>query len=61
MSYDTNTLSNKAKVRRRTAAPAEMLFGLQTDSNLMVKSQDLSLLGVGSALQRVPSVPGSLK
>lgn len=48
-------------MRRRTAAPAEMLFGLHTDANLMVKSQDLSVLSVGHSLQRVPSVPGSLK
>lgn len=59
--YDNNTLNNKSKIRRRTAAPAELLFGLHTDSNLMAKSQDLSFLGVGNALQRVPSVPGSLK
>lgn len=43
------------------AAPAEMLFGLHTDNNLIVKSQDLSVLSVGNTLQRVPSVPGSLK
>lgn len=48
------------KIRRRTAQPAEMLFGLHTQP--MSQSHDPNTLRMDYAnLQRVPSVPGSLK
>lgn len=55
--------SGKSKVRQRTAAPAELLFGLKTDSDYMTKSHDSNMLRIESnnSIQRVPSVPGSLK
>ncbi|KAJ8986221.1 hypothetical protein NQ317_009927 [Molorchus minor] len=55
-----HTQSSRAKVRRRTAQPAEMLFGLHTQPS-MTQSQDASMLCMDYSLQRVPSVPGSLK
>ncbi|XP_060515980.1 kinesin-like protein KIF21A isoform X2 [Cylas formicarius] len=51
---------NRTKIRRRTAQPAELLFGLHSHS-AMTQSQDSSMFRMDSSLQRVPSVPGSLK
>lgn len=52
---------NKSKIRRRTANPAELLFGLHVDPNFMTQSQDCDMLKPDHHLQRIPSVPGSLK
>lgn len=53
-------LQSRSKIRRRTAQPAEMLFGLQAHPD-MIHSQDASTLRLDYGLQRVPSVPGTLK
>ncbi|XP_030748520.1 kinesin-like protein KIF21A [Sitophilus oryzae] len=51
---------NRSKVRRRTAQPSEMLFGLHSPD--MTHSRDShSLFSLDCNLQRVPSLSGSLK
>ncbi|KAJ8951444.1 hypothetical protein NQ318_006873 [Aromia moschata] len=47
-----HTHSSRSKIRRRTAQPAEMLFGLHTQSS-MTQSQDASTLRMDYSLQRV--------
>lgn len=52
---------NKSKIRRRTAQPSEMLFGLNANSNMTQSHDSHSMFRLDCSLQRVPSVPGSLK
>lgn len=53
--------TQKSKIRRRTTQPSEMLFGTSNQTN-MSQSEDSSTLKLDySYLQKVPSVPGSLK
>ncbi|CAH0561964.1 unnamed protein product [Brassicogethes aeneus] len=59
--FNFETTANKSKIRRRTAQPAELLFGLQTQPK-MTQSLDPNTIRVDyPSIQRVPSVPGSLK
>ncbi|XP_019881776.1 kinesin-like protein KIF21B isoform X2 [Aethina tumida] len=62
-SLDIQTIesqANKSKIRRRTVQPAELLFGLQTQPK-MTQSHDPNMIRPDYPIQRVPSVPGSLK
>lgn len=52
---------SRAKVRRRTAHPNEMLFGLNAGSTMTQSHDPHSMFRLDYSLQRVPSVPGSLK
>ena len=52
--------TSKSKIRQRTAAPSELLFGLKADPDDLSKSQDSNLLHENS-IYRIPSVSGSLK
>ncbi|XP_066152733.1 kinesin-like protein KIF21A [Euwallacea fornicatus] len=52
---------SRSKVRRRTAHPNEMLFGLNPNSNMTQSHDTHSMFKLDYSLQRVPSVPGSLK
>ncbi|KAB0801448.1 hypothetical protein PPYR_05802 [Photinus pyralis] len=52
--------SSKSKVRQRTAAPSELLFGLKADTDDISKSQDSNLLHENS-IYRIPSISGTLK
>ncbi|RZC36044.1 kinesin-like protein KIF21B, partial [Asbolus verrucosus] len=56
---ESQAQTNKSKIRRRTALPAELLFGLRTQPN-MTQSHEPNIMQLDHALQRVPSVPGSL-
>ncbi|XP_063914951.1 kinesin-like protein KIF21A isoform X1 [Zophobas morio] len=51
--------ASNAKIRRRTALPSELLFGLRAPD--MTQSLGPNTLQVEHSLQRVPSIPGSLK
>lgn len=58
----SSSFVNKSKIRRRTANPAELLFGHQIEPNIMSQSHhESNMLRPDHALQRIPSVPGSLK
>ncbi|XP_050314034.1 kinesin-like protein KIF21A [Anthonomus grandis grandis] len=50
----------RSKIRRRTAQPNEMLFGLNTSMS-QSHHDSHSLFKLDCSLQRVPSVPGGLK
>ncbi|KAL1492724.1 hypothetical protein ABEB36_010938 [Hypothenemus hampei] len=58
---ETQVSQNRCKVRRRTAHPNEMLFGLETSPNMTQSHDPHSMFRLDCSLQRVPSVPGSLK
>ncbi|KAG5869951.1 Kinesin-like protein KIF21B, partial [Gonioctena quinquepunctata] len=60
-SHQTHTHSSRSKIRRRTAQPAEMLFGLHAHPSDMSPTPDTAALRLDYGLQRVPSVPGTLK
>ncbi|CAH1153425.1 unnamed protein product [Phaedon cochleariae] len=59
-SHQSHTHSSRSKIRRRTAQPSEMLFGLNPQHE-MSHSQDSTSLRLDYGLHRVPSVPGTLK
>nr|XP_023024328.1 kinesin-like protein KIF21A [Leptinotarsa decemlineata] len=60
-SHQSHTHSSRSKIRRRTAQPAEMLFGLPSHQD-MSSAHDSSSLHLDFGHQsRLPSVPGTLK
>ncbi|XP_018328616.1 kinesin-like protein KIF21A isoform X2 [Agrilus planipennis] len=52
---------NKSKIRKRTADPSELLFGLKSETNIMTKSENGNHLQLEQPLKRIPSSPGILK